>query len=154
MKDVTTIKLGIGLGDLRFGSTRDEVEAYLGQPDRLESNVEPGACPMWYYDSIGVTISFNDDDPRLNIIETSSPSATLNGHTLIGKTKDEVMPFIESNISGSHEEERHDLEDDGDSRECILSFSSQNLNLWFEDDILTEIQWGYLTDENGQVVWP
>ena len=140
MNDVTTIKPGIGLGDLRFGSTRDEVEVYLGKPDRLESELEPGACPMWYYDSIGVSISFDDDDLRLNIIETSSPSATLNGHTLIGKTKDEVMSFIESNISGSHEEERYDL--DGDSRGCELYFSSQSLHLWLEDDILTEIQWG------------
>ena len=155
MNDVTTIKLGIGLGNLRFGLTRDEVEAYLGQPDRIKSDPEPGAYTMWFYDSIGVYIPFDDDDDlRFGSIETSSPSATLNGFTLIGKTKDEVMSFIESNISGSYEEERGDLEDDGDSRGCELSFSSQSLTLWFEDDILTEIQWAYLTDDNGQVVWP
>ena len=28
------------------------------------------------------------------------------------------------------------------------------INLWFEDDVLTEIQWGVLIDENDEVVWP
>jgi len=156
MNAITTIKLGIGLGDLPFGATRDAVTAYLGHPDGTESHGDPGnAKIMWYYSSIAGYVSFDEDDGfRLGTIETASQSASLNGQCLIGLPKQEVLEFLTGLPLGEPEEQVNDLEDDGDSRSCLLSFSSQSLNLWFEDDVLTEIQWGYLIDENGQVIWP
>ena len=154
MNDITTIRPTIGLGNLRFGVTRDEVADYLGQPDRIETDGDAGDTHiMWYYDAIGGYVSFDEDDGiRLGTIETSSPEASIEGKCLIGISKAEALAWL-SEI-GEPREQLNDLYGDGDSRGCLFSICSHGLNLWFEDNVLTEVQWGYLLDENDEVVWP
>ena len=157
MNDIFTIKLGIGLGDLRFGATRGEVQAYLGQPDKTESEGDPGKVQTtWHYDSIKGYVSFDEDDNfRLGTMESASRSMELNGQCLIGQSKCEVLDALTGMSLGEFREELNDLEKAEDKRDCLLYFDSQSLSLWFEDNILTEIQWGYLFNESGdKVVWP
>ena len=157
MTDIISIKLGIGIGDLRFGATRSEVQDYPGQPDRSDSDGESGEVHiMWYYDSIEGYVSFDEeDDFRLGTIEASSQLMMLNEKAIIGQSKSGVLEALADMPLGAYEEMLSDLENNGDKKSCQLTFDSHSLNLWFEDNVLTEVQWGYLFDENGnEVVWP
>ncbi|TPW13360.1 MAG: hypothetical protein FD130_1586 [Halothiobacillaceae bacterium] len=156
MNDITTIKLTYGLGNLPFGATEDEVEAYLGAADEIESIGDPNDEHItWHYKSLLGYVCFDEiDDFRLGTIETSLPGATLNGVALMGRGKDEVRRQLKGVTTGRYEESHHDYERSGDARVCLLTYGDQSLNLWFTDEILTSIQWGYLISEDDEVVWP
>ncbi len=154
MNDIYTIKLKTGLGNLRFGASQKQVELYLGKPNRIDIDDNLGDI-TWYYDILDGYVSFDEDDEyRLGTIEVASNLFTLNNRNLIGKTKTEVLSFLNDRGIKDPEVTYSDLEDKNDQRSLQLHYEDESLNLWFEDDYLTEIQWGYLIDDNDQVIWP
>jgi hypothetical protein len=154
MNDIYTIKLKTGLGDLRFGASQKQVIVYLGKPDRIDVDDDLRDI-IWYYDILDGYVSFDEDDEYgLGTIEVSSKLFTLNNRNLIGKSKSEVLSFLNDCGINGPEVTHSDLEDDNDQRSLLLHYEGESLNLWFEDDFLTEIQWGYLINDNDQVIWP
>jgi hypothetical protein len=156
MNDIVTIRLGVGIGDLRFGATQEQTKSYLGEPEQISTDDEAGDQSIaWYYWSRGLSVHFDeDDDFRLGTIETSSGKSSLNGMYLINQPIRHVTKSLVCMELGEPEKDVSGLEDENDERACRLSYDSYGLNLWFEDDLLTEIQWGPLIDENDEVVWP
>ena len=67
------IKLGIGIGELKFGITRDSVREMLGEPESCEkysySNTEKDLTESWYYTTLGISVGFDEEDNwRLGLI--------------------------------------------------------------------------------------
>lgn len=154
MNDIYKIRLKIGFGDLRFGDSREQVETYLGKPDSMEVDDTLNDI-IWYYDFLGGYVSFDEDDEyRLGTIEVSSNLFTTNNQSLIGKSKSEVLSYLNDWGIKDPEVTRSYLEEENDQRSLLLYFEAECLYLWFEDEYLTEIQWGYIVDDNDQVVWP
>jgi len=156
MNDITTVNLGYGLGKLRFGATEEEVEAYLGPADEIDSSGDAEDEHItWHYKALQGYVSFDEvDDFCLGTIEVSLPAASIYGEVLLGKTRREVKKILKGKVAGRTEESHHDLEAEGDARVCLLTYTKQSLNLWFEDDVLTSIQWGYLISEDDEIIWP
>ena len=83
---IKEIIFGVGLGDLKFGMTRDEAKKLLGKPDEIENL--PGfeeevndELESWHYDENEFSIVFDADyDWRLVSIAVSDPFFTLNGN--------------------------------------------------------------------------
>lgn len=153
MNDITTVRLRIGLGDLSFGATREAVAAYLGEPESTEQSGPPGdSSVMWYYHKhpLKGSASFDEESGfTLSEMMTSAPSASLNGHCLMGRPKAEVLERLSGVELGECEENVEDLEDDDDQRVCELWFHSVGLGLHFEDDMLDTIQWGFPIEDDA-----
>ena len=72
------IIIGQGLGPVKFGMTRDQVEALLGAPDEVEENVDidedlDEAAEAWHYDELEMSASFDmEDDWRLGMMAIST----------------------------------------------------------------------------------
>ncbi len=147
-KQLENIEIGIGIGSIRFGMKRDEVKAILGEPDEIEvfeeEDPELDNTIVWHFDEVEMSLSFGDDDMLL-AIAISNEDVMLAGKKLMGLTIDEIAEFVKEFDLGEMEIEEQDEEDGVKS--TLVSLWESAMNLWFEDDELTEIQWGPLWDE-------
>lgn len=152
------IIIGQGLGPVKFGMTRDQVEALLGAADEVEENVDidedlDEAAEAWHYDELEMSASFDmEDDWRLGMMAISSEDATLNGKALIGLNRNQLLESLQD--MGFEDLVFEDWSDEEDEDRHLVQSDASAINFWLEEGILTEIQWGprYLDDET--VDWP
>ncbi len=143
------------IGDLLFGSSKDEVQAYLGKPDEVghysydREGLEKYA--IWKYADLGILAIFDDEYGFvLGTLAAYSDTCSLNGQPLIGKAREEVLKAISVLDPGPMTREVESSEFDLE----LLSFDSISLNLWLEDGVVSDIQWGpFWLDEERQD-WP
>ncbi|MCG8702131.1 MAG: outer membrane protein assembly factor BamE [Bacteroidales bacterium] len=149
------IKLGYGLGLLKFGMTRKEVEELLGKPDETEqyNYADDINTEAWHYDEHEFSVSFDEEeDWRLITIAISSEDCEFRGKKLIGMSQDETIAQIkELNIKDF---EIEDCSTDDYPNHELIAVDELCINFWFDEGMLSEIQWGpfYLDDDN--VDWP
>ncbi len=155
--NVSEIKIGTGLGDILFGSTKEKLKYLIGEPDEIDTYNASGETDgylteSWHYDEYEFSVSFDEEDNwKLTTISISSTDCLFNGNQLIGKNIDDVLQLIEKDNLG--ENELDDLSDETTDQK-LISFISSSLNLWFENDILSEIQWGVLWSDEDTPNWP
>ena len=151
------IKVGIGLGDITFGSSKSNVKNIIGEPDEIEKldvpvDDEEILLEQWHYDDMELSVSFElDDNEVLDTIAVSSSDYTINGISIIGKNINEINDLLISLQLGTFEKE--DLSDE-EEKTIVFRFIENNMNFWFEDDILSEIQWGPVFLNEPPVIFP
>lgn len=153
-----SIIIGKGLENLSFGLQKTAARFVLGDPDEIERFAigpdEEDNTEAWHYDEIEVSLSFDEDeDWTLSAITSSHPDLTLDNVELIGITKEELLSALENFDFGIPEEETIEGDDDEDPL-YVLSFPDANLTFWMDEEVVTEVQWGPLTDEDGEYIWP
>ncbi len=154
--DIKEIHIGKGLGALVFGATREKVKNLLGEPTDVEkyslSEFEDDTTEAWHYDDHDLSLSFDEEnDWRLSSIAVSSDDYTLNGQSLVGKTKEDILEECRKNGWGAPEEDEDvRAENSGNS---LLHVDQASMGLWFEGDTLTEVQIGPFYDNEG-ITWP
>ncbi len=147
--EMKNINKGVGLGSLKFGIYTTDVEEELGNQTEADKNEDEGE--NWHYDDYDMSMSF-DEDSRLVTIAVSDESYLLEGVGLIGKDVEFVEEQVKSmNLGESFHEEMSEGEEGGIS---VLGFEDSSMNLWFEDGILTEIQFWPLFKDEDTIVWP
>jgi hypothetical protein len=152
------IELGKGVDNLQFGMTREEFKAIMGEPDEIEvmenEDLAEDTSEAWHYDEIELSASFDQmEDWRLTSLAVSSKEYTFEGVDLIGLSQQEVMDQIE--MLGLGDVSIEELSDDEDNSQQIATLLDVSLNLWFDNGILSEIQWGpYWDEEEEELIWP
>src|SRR5690349_14531589 len=140
MTDTTEdIKLGTGVGELRFGLTMDQVRELLGEPEEIEKSDEQDDFEhqAWNYLDRGYSLYFDrEDDYRLSCIETDRPNLHLFGEPLIGRTPDEVRDLMQRNGYNEADEEA------GDPGELQLSYEHEMIDFYFVDNELMVVNFG------------
>jgi len=155
--NIKDIKIGVGIGDIEFGCTKEKLKYLLGEPTEKDiynaSGDEDGyMTESWHYDEQEFSVSFDEEDNwKLTTISSSSEDTMLKGKKLIGKSIDEVLEILADEDLGENELE--DLSDENVNQK-LISFLESSLNLWFEDDELSEIQWGVLWSDEDTPIWP
>ncbi len=145
--NLKNIELTDGLGDLKFGMSQNEVKELIGEPDETEmiDYAEEGEDGMkslaWHYDSHEFSLGFDEEDDWLLVtISISSEAFTLDGEKLIGLSKDMVKKAIDHlNITDL---ELDDWSNEEGRKQELLSSEEKSVNFWFDNNELTEIQWG------------
>ena len=152
------IELGKGLDNLYFGMSRDEFKSIMGEPDEVQT-IENEQLPddvseAWHYDEIELSASFDKlEDWKLTSLAVSSDSYSFEGIDLIGLSQQEVLEQIE--LMGLGDVYLEDLTDNEESSQQIATVLDVSLNLWFDNGILTEIQWGpFWDEEEEEFIWP
>ena len=155
--NITDVKIGHGLGDIQFGSTKERLKYLIGEPDEIDTYNASGEddgylTESWHYDEHEFSVSFDEEDNwKLTTISISSPDCLYNSNQLIGKPMDEVLQLIDTEELGENE-----LDDLSDNKidQKLISFIRASLNLWFENGVLSEIQWGVLWSDEDTPSWP
>ena len=146
--DLLSIKIGFGLGDVRFGLTRDETTELLGPATSVVPDSDDAESELWLYRELQFAAGFyREDAHRLSSFEISNPLATLNGERLVGlkvETAAEVLRrWVKFPI------ELVGSEDSGQLRVKDLA-----LGLWIADDRIESIGWSVIHGADDQPIWP
>ena len=155
MKDIL---IGKGFDEIRFGMTRQEVKKILGEPDEVDqytsSDEADDNTEAFHYDELELSVSFDElDEWRLGSIAVSSPDALLEGLKLVGDTDENMLEKLSAIELGEYE--REDVSSPESPDHEVISFYEASINFWFENGVVTEIQFGPLwDDENEEVIWP
>lgn len=154
--NISSIVEGEGLGQLKFGLNRKDVELILGEPNEIEkfpdTDGNKESTESWHYDDLELSLGFyEEEDWRLVTISITSKDYKFREFTLIGLSKEQLtLKLKEENIS--------DLEfEDWTSAEGVhelLSSETLEMNFWFEADKLLEVQWGPIFMDDETIEWP
>lgn len=138
---------GQGVGEIKFGITKEDLKKLVGQASDIDADDE---IESWHYDELALSAAFDkEEDWRLISVAVSSPEYTYNGETLLGITPEELVAKLE-NI-GIDELEYEDVSEN----EFLISAEQIGINFWVEDKEVTEIQWSVGFDEETETVaWP
>ncbi|GLR19507.1 outer membrane protein assembly factor BamE [Portibacter lacus] len=156
-ENIKDIKPGIGLGDLIFGMNKDQVKAVLGTPDETEmqtfSEEELDSIEIWHYDDFELSLSFSEEeDWKLYTISINAEFYTLNDEEIMYKDIED----IKSKLVGWDFTDLayEDLSNsDGPSQKLISSECSE-ISFWFDDNLLSEIQWSPVFEDEDTINWP
>jgi len=141
------VLIGEGLDKIKFGMLRDEVKAILGEPneiDEFEYEDSDKISAAWHYDELEISLVFDEEiDWQLINIAISNPEAEISGKKVVGMSLDEALKFIEAQKLGEAAiMEKEDNEEDADDDYKEVFVEDSNISFWFDENILTEIQWG------------
>ncbi|GGK73080.1 hypothetical protein ACD591_07930 [Rufibacter glacialis] len=145
------IKLGYGIGDLRFGLSMDDVEEIMGEPEEVEESDEEDEFEhkAWNYWDSGFSFYFDkEDDYRLSCIETANPNVTLFGKKIFEMSQQEVEQLFKE--QGVQNVEKEKIE----NNVTCLSFEQEMIDLYFEEGKLLAVNFGVHMDDNLEVLWP
>ena len=146
------IKLGIGLGEIKFGISEDNLKNILGTPYGFEENEYKkglGFVRMYYYSDFRLTFCFESKhNYRLTDIFVSEKGHLLNGVDLFGMNMQLVEKHLKELQLGDSKLEEI-MSDD-----FFIDFREDNIRFHFETEKLSDIQFGcdYLDDETP--IWP
>jgi hypothetical protein len=159
MPNMNNIELGKGVDSLKFGMTKEEVLKLLGEPDDKElysydedeeSEEDDDLTEVWHYDTHEYSLSFDEaDNWRLVMIAASDEKYTLEGKLIIGLDESSAIKLLNDLKLGTVETD--ELEDDGGR---VLKVEEKSLNVWMDNGIVSELQWGPFWDENDEPIFP
>ncbi|WP_218841368.1 hypothetical protein, partial [Winogradskyella undariae] len=158
MKQISKkIKTGIGVGELKFGISKDDAKQILGEPDDCEkysySNTEKDLTEIWYYKNLGLNISFDEDeDWRLGSITIESETYLFENSIFIGQDKNEILSKLKNlKIIDVEYEDMSTIENPTHE---LYSSDTLGINFWFDNNKLSEIQINPLFIDDETIKWP
>lgn len=140
------IRTGIGTDLIRFGMTEPQILALLGKADKTYVTEE--GCKRLIFNPLRIELSFEpENDHRLGWVEVHNPEASWCGRKLIGATKNDVLAFASELLQSQPE-----IDDYGSL--LSVTFDDQWVELQFQFDYLTNINFGVLYDDKEAPLWP
>lgn len=157
MKDLSNIQIGIGIGPVKFGMTMEEVAQLIGHPDAVERfsylEEEDVLAEEWTYSNPDLRLTFNEEEEwRLCRISTYSKEIELCGQSLIGMDRAAFIQSFQESILG--EMKMEDLSSVEIPNYQLIYFDKSRVDFWFENDVLMDIEWGPLWQDENTIVWP
>ncbi|WP_242921646.1 hypothetical protein [Pontibacter liquoris] len=145
------IRLGKGLGKIKFGLTMEEVEKLIGEPEEIEESEEDDDFEhqAWNYWEEGYSLYFDkEDEYRLSCIETANREVQLWGERIFEMSPNQILQlFADNGVNNPEEEEM----EGGETR---ISFEKEMIDLYFDDEQLIAINFGVFINDDLEVVWP
>lgn len=130
--DLKEITPKIGLGEMHFGLSQEDVKAMLGEPneiDEADTDLDDG-LEFWHYDERELSVAFDEmHDNQMISMAVSSNNYTLKNQSFIGKSADEIIEFLEKENMDYNQEE------------SVISVGDINLNFWMDENQCSEVQW-------------
>jgi hypothetical protein len=159
MVNIKEVIIGSGIGKIRFGMTKKEVQNLAGKPDETELlpglEEDPGDdLEVWHYDEHEFSLVFDADyDWRLVSISVSDPYFHFFGQSVVGMRREDALKFLaDQNIETSSFE---DVSDEDSSDLQKLESDESGLIVWFEDGFVTELQIFPDVEDDGETYkWP
>jgi hypothetical protein len=153
MKTILDIKPMQGLGELKFGVSREDVKAVLGEPDETETIDVEGEIhevEVWSYFDQGHSIYFEKDlDNVCTNFETENEDALLFGKKVFELDKDAIIALMKENNFNQFE-----IEDDAELDEIIVFFDEAHMQFVFENDQLGLVSWAVAMGDDDEILWP
>ncbi len=149
---------GIGLGSIKFGISEYELINHIGKPDIIEEEEYIADSGDWHrtlrYIARNLYFIFNKEDNfRLGDITIMCSGFTLFKKDLFGVPIDIVKKVMSKKINEIPKYK--DYSWDRTQPHELLEYDGLSMNLWFDSGNLSEIQFSYLFESDGNtIIWP
>ena len=149
------IQIGKGFDKIKLGMKEPEIKKILGDPDEIDEITYPdgGESKTYIYEQLGFDLTFeSENENRLSYISFFDEHFHIMGKIKIGTNKKKIMEitrkkeFSEPILEDMSDEEFPDNE--------LMSFDRENINLWFTQETLDEIQIGPKWKDDDTPIWP
>ncbi|MBF0413170.1 MAG: hypothetical protein HQK70_10720 [Desulfamplus sp.] len=152
MVDISSIKIGYGLGELMFGAVREECRQYLGDPDEEDTEIFDGEEYVhWYYDQWNIELCFeSSENYRLGTIILEHPNALLGEEHIMGKS----IKYIENYLIKNNYSYAIEMEEMSDDNMVLIDVDDMECTFMFRENVLEGIQWSYLWVDDDTPQWP
>lgn len=146
------IKPMVGFGDLTFGATKADVEAYFGPPQETETldvEDEINEVEVWSYWEQGHSVYFEkmDNDVCTNF-ETDDEDSVMFGEKVFRLNEQEVLEVMKKQ---GYEDHEIDEEEPG---ERILFFPDAHMQFVYEEGKMMLVSWAVAVDDDDKIIWP
>lgn len=152
MKNKLEIKPMVGFGDLKFGASKAEVEAYFGPPQEseiLEVEDEINDVEVWSYWEQGHSVYFEkQEEDRCTNFETDDDQSTLFGGQVFNLSEDKLIALM---IGQGFKDYEIEEEEDG---ERILFFNDAHIQFVYEAGEMILVSWAVAVDDDDKILWP
>jgi hypothetical protein len=151
----TEIVPGRGVGKVLLGMTKEQVEEIIGKPDEFEEvDYDDGESAVtWFYYDLQIDLNFeSEDDFRLSFISAEKEKHHIGGKIKVGMAKQDVLNGCKE--LGLSTPEVEDFSSDDVPNQQLIALEKENLNLWFTDGKLDEIQFGPFWKDDETPIWP
>lgn len=143
------LKLGVGIGPIKFGMQPEEVLSILGEPDAKRYDEQADEQYTWYWEYYEHQLRlafFEGDNNRLKHLYSISPKLTYNGHEIMYQDAAKVKKEIFGNVIKDW------IED------VYISFTisindEQGLALYTDFGIITQVEIDMPFEEDGESIW-
>jgi len=144
-----TIKPGIGINDIKFGMSENQVLNLIGKPSKIIIDEDDeDKNQVYQYDKLKLRLTFyNEYKGKLGYIRVANPKIVINGHPIIGIRIKDVFKSYGTKVEDWN-------------KEFYFTFNCYfNENKWTtlneEYGTVTDIEFGYLFDKKGEnPIWP
>jgi hypothetical protein len=144
-----TIKPGIGINDIKFGMSENQILSLIGKPSKIIIDEDDeDKNQVYQYNELKLRLTFyNEFNGKLGYIRVANPKIEINGNPIIGIQIEDVFKSYELSKENWNEEN-------------YFTFNSYfNENKWttlnVEYDVVTDMEFGYLFDNRGDNhIWP
>lgn len=150
--DNKEIKPLIGLGNIQFGFTRNQVKEILGEPTEIdtfqydEEEDDGEITESWHYDEQEISFSFEEvEDWKLVSLSVSAEQYTYLGKPVINLTKEELVAHLNASKVG-------DILFDDEFQ--VVSIPDIQLNFWLDENVVTEVQWNLEWNDDDEAIFP
>ena len=153
---IKEINPGVGVGEVKFGMLKEQVQAILGKPSETELEKDfdtADAVETWDYEPYGIAFSFDEEeDWKLETITINSSFYELNNVGFVGKSIEEVQNLIEVMQLGEMEFEDYSTPEMPNYE--MIDVDASNLFFWFNNEVCVEVQMGVQWSDDDQPIWP
>lgn len=152
--DQNEIILGKGILNVRFGMVQADVEKALGKADEIgEYSLAPDETSITlYYNKRGLSFTFESIDRyKLSYISILDERYHIFQFIRIGLSKKMLLDEL-NDFNLSKPEFETPNSEDFPTHELIY-FPNENLHLWFDNQRISEIQFGPFWEEIRTIVW-
>ncbi|MBF0119075.1 MAG: hypothetical protein HQK79_09575 [Desulfobacterales bacterium] len=140
----------IGVGEIIFGMTLDQVKTKLGIPDK-EINPDEEGDIIYIYNTIGAFYFAIKEKFKLTSMELDvSPELMVFDTKIFNKYKNEILE-----IFNEREVEIDEMKDEEIVFETSIYFPNLFLTIFLnENDVSESISLGVMYNKNDEILWP
>ena len=141
------IIIGIGLDNIIFGMSQEEIKSILGEPDKINSEeIDYGI--VYYFNKEMLVVKFDKDENfKLYSIESFNPEIKMFNKRIMKKSKDSIKTLLRKKGYTKVGYQEYDSFD-------TLYFEEIRTTLMFEFDRLRSIEFSPLLKNDDEIIWP
>lgn len=87
------IKIGVGLDNLIFGMSQDQVKSILGEPNKISNDALDFGIVYFFNKEMILAKFDNEEDLKLYSIEVHNPKVKMFNQRIINKSKKKIKSF-------------------------------------------------------------